>query len=202
MDQDFWQNTIRRWELVVETPGGITQLLLRWSDGDRSALDELMPLVYDELRRLANRHLIREGQGNSLQSTAIVHEAYLRLISQQNLSWQNRAQFFGLASKLIRNILVDHARAHQASKRGGGQYKLSLSEIDRFNTDQDVDLVALNDAMSELAVQYPQHSEVVELRFFGGLTIEETAEVMGLSHATIERNWNFARAWLRRQLTG
>ena len=186
---------------MVETPGGITQLLLRWSDGDRSALDELMPLVYDELRRLANRHLIREGQGNSLQSTAIVHEAYLRLSSQQKLSWQNRAQFFGLASKLIRNILVDHARAHQASKRGGGQYKLSLSEVDRFNTDQDVDLVALNDAMSELALQYPQHSEVVELRFFGGLTIEETAEVMGLSHATIERNWNFARAWLRRQLT-
>ena len=186
---------------MVETPGGITQLLLRWSDGDRSALDELMPLVYDELRRLASRHLVREGHGNSLQSTAIVHEAYLRLSAQQKLSWQNRAQFFGLASKLIRNILVDHARTHLASKRGGGQYKLSLSEADRFNTDQDIDLVALNDAMSELAEQYPQHCEVVELRFFGGLTIEETAEVMSLSHATVERNWNFARAWLRRQLT-
>ena len=185
----------------METPGGITQLLVRWSEGDRSALDELMPLVYDELRRLANRHLNHEARNNSLQSTAIVHEAFLRLTAQKKLSWQNRAQFFGLASKLIRNILVDHARAQHALRRGGRQYKLSISKADRFNSDPDVDVVALHDAMKELAIQYPHQSEIVELRFFGGLTIEETAEVMKLSHATVERHWNFARAWLRRELT-
>ena len=187
--------------LLVETPEGITQLLVRWSEGDRSALDELMPLVYEELRRLAKRHLVREARNNSLQSTAIVHEAFLRLSAQKKLSWQNRAQFFGLASKLIRNILVDHARAHRATRRGGDQFRLSISKADRFNNDADVDVIALHDAMQELAVQYPQQSEIVELRFFGGLTIEETAEVMGLSHATVERHWNFARAWLQRELT-
>ena len=187
--------------LLVETPEGITQLLVRWSEGDRSALDELMPLVYEELRRLAKRHLVREARNNSLQSTAIVHEAFLRLSAQKKLSWQNRAQFFGLASKLIRNILVDHARAHRATRRGGDQFRLSISKADRFNNDADVDVIALHDAMQELAVQYPQQSEIVELRFFGGLTIEETAEVMGLSHATVERHWNLARAWLQRELT-
>jgi RNA polymerase sigma factor (TIGR02999 family) len=185
----------------VGTAGGITQLLERWSEGDKSALDELMPLVYDELHRLAGRHLAREARNNSLQSTAIVHEAYMRLSAQKKLSWENRVQFFGLASKLMRNILVDHARAHRAARRGGGQFRLSISKADRFNREPDVDVVALNDALHELADQYPQHAEIVELRYFGGLTIEETAEAMGLSHATIERYWEFARAWLQRELT-
>lgn len=185
----------------METPGQITQLLVRWSEGDRAALDELIPLVYDELRRLAGRYRAHEAHGNTLEATAIVHEAYLRLSAQQKLSWQNRAQFFGLASKLIRNILVDHARAQRAEKRGGGQFRLSISKADQFGSDPDVDLIDLSDAMSKLAIQYPQHSQIVELRYFGGLTIEETSEVMGISHATVERHWDFARAWLRREMS-
>ena len=185
----------------METPGQITQLLVRWSEGDKEALDELMPLVYDELKRLAARHRAHENQNNTLEATAIVHEAYLKLSAQQKLSWQNRAQFFGLASKLIRNILVDHARSHRAEKRGGGQYRLSISKADQFSSDSDVDLLELSDAMNKLSIQYPQHSQIVELRFFGGLTIDETVEVMGISHATVERHWEFARAWLRRELT-
>jgi RNA polymerase sigma factor (TIGR02999 family) len=178
----------------------ITQLLQRWSSGDQSAVDELMPLVYNELRRLAKSYLRRERNVFTLQPTALVHEAYLRLIGQQNMSWQNRAQFFGLAAKLMRNILVDHARQRQAAKRGGAQYRLTLGEADRLGNEPDLDLVALDDALKALAAIKPQHSQVVEFRFFGGLTIEETAEVMGVSHATVEREWSFARAWLRREM--
>jgi RNA polymerase sigma factor (TIGR02999 family) len=178
----------------------ITELLLKWGDGDNLALDQLMPLVYDELRLLALRHLRREHHNISLQPTLIVHEVYLKLIEQKNLDWQHRAQFFGLAAKLIRNILIDHARHHQAAKRGGGQYRLSLSQADRLGKQPDVELLALNDALDKLAAVKPDHSRSIELRFFGGLTVEETAEVMGISQITVHRYWNFAKAWLYQEM--
>ena len=182
-------------------PEGITQLLLKWSDGDSSAREKLMPLVYDELRRLAAKYLRRERANHTLQPTALVNEAYLLLIDQQKVEWQNRAQFFGLAAKLMRNILVDHARSHQAAKRGGEHYSVSLSKADRVSATSAVDLVALHETLERLTTHDPQKSNIVELRFFGGLTIEETAEVLDISHATVERDWKMARAWLRRELS-
>ena len=181
-------------------PGGITQLLLKWSGGDSSAREELMPLVYDELRRLASKYLHRERINHTLQPTALVNEAYLRLVDQQKVEWRNRAQFFGLAARLMRNILVDHARSHQAAKRGGQQYNVSLSRADRVFEKPEIDLVALHEALDRLAAHDPQKSRIVELRFFGGLTIDETAEVLDISHATVERDWKMARAWLRSEL--
>ncbi len=178
----------------------ITQLLVRWSKGDQDALDQLMPLVYGELRRMANNFLRRQPHHPTLEPTVLVHEAYLRLINQQGVSWDNRTQFFGLAATLMRRILVDHTRRQIAAKRGGGEVRVSLSEADRFNLEPDVGLLALDDALSGLAALNEQHSRIVELRYFGGLTIEETAAVMGVSHATVERGWNMARAWLRREL--
>src|SRR5713226_7137525 len=182
-------------------PENITDLLLKWSGGDATALEQLMPLVYDELRRLAVRYLRRERANHSLQPTALINEAYLRLVDQQKVEWQNRAQFFGLAARLMRNILVDHARSHQAAKRGGEQYSVSLSWADRLSEKPEVDLVALHETLERLAAHDPQKSRIVELRFFGGLTIEETAEVLDISHATVERDWKMARAWLRRELS-
>jgi RNA polymerase sigma-70 factor (ECF subfamily) len=186
--------------MAVKPIEGITRLLTRWSDGDQAALDELMPLVYDELRRVAIGYLRHERGNITLQPTALVHEAYLRLAGQQKIDWQSRAQFFGLAAAMMRNILVDHARQAKAAKRGGPQYTLSLSHADRIGSGPDLALVALDDALRELAAIKPQHSKSVELRFFGGLTIAETAEVLGVSHATVERGWTFARAWLRNAL--
>jgi RNA polymerase sigma factor (TIGR02999 family) len=186
---------------MMQRVEGITQLLVKWSDGDKSALDELMPLVYDELRRLARSYLRSQRQSHTLQPTALVHEAYVRLIDQKNVSLQNRAQFFGLAAASMRSILVDHARRHRAAKRGGPQYTVSLNEAEGLTGKSDVDLVALDDALNALADIKPGHSRVVELRFFGGLTIEETAEVLGTSHATVERDWAFARSWLRREMS-
>jgi len=180
--------------------GSVTQLLVKWGSGDRAALDELMPLVYDELRKLASSYLRRRSGENTLQATALVHEAYVRLAGQSTISMEHRAQFFGLAAKVMRDILVDHARKRLASKRGGDHLRLSLSQVDRLWRSPEVDLLALDSALQELAETNPQHSRVVELRFFGGLTIEETASAMGLSHATTERYWSFARAWLRREL--
>jgi RNA polymerase sigma factor (TIGR02999 family) len=176
-------------------------LLLDWSKGDRSAADKLMPLVYDELRRLAKSYLSRERANHTLQPTALVHEAYMRLIDQSSVSWQNRAQFFGLASHLMRNVLVDHARRRRAAKRGGACYALSISKAERIAGRADVDIVALDEGLKGLAAIKPEHSRIVELKFFGGLTIEEIAEVLGTSHATVERSWSFARAWLRRELS-
>ncbi|HEY7913620.1 MAG TPA: sigma-70 family RNA polymerase sigma factor [Blastocatellia bacterium] len=184
----------------MQPPQSITQLLVKWSEGDKSALDELMPLVYETLRKLASGHLRRERGDLSLQPTALVHEAYLRLVEQSADGWQSRAQFFGLAAKVMRNILVDYARQRIAMKRGGGQLRVSLSKADRFNRRADVDLIALSDALNELAAIKPEHARVIELRFFAGLTIEETSAVMGISHATVERDWAFARAWLRREI--
>jgi RNA polymerase sigma factor (TIGR02999 family) len=187
--------------MQARTSEGITQLLLRWSDGDSSAREELMPLVYEELRRLAGRYLRRERPGHTLQPTALVNEAYLKLIDQSHVEWQNRAQFFGLAARLMRNILVDHARNRGAAKRGGGQYSISLSRAERLADDKsEVDLLAINEALERLSAFDAQKARIVELRFFGGLTIEEAAEVLDISHATVEREWALARAWLRREL--
>lgn len=186
----------------MASPDGITQLLLKWSDGNKEALDRLVPLVYDELRRLARNYLRRERRNHSIQPTALVHEAYLRLVEQTDVTMHNRAQFFALAAKLMRNILVDHVRRRRASKRGGRQYSISLSRADRLGSKPDIDLIALDEALSGLAAVKPRHARIVELRFFGGLTIEEAAQVIGVSHATVEREWSFARAWLRREIAG
>ena len=182
------------------SPESVSQLLLKWSDGDGSAREELMPLVYNELRRLARKYLRHERANHTLQPTALVNEAYLRLVDQRSVVWQNRAQFFGLAAKLMRNILVDHARTREAAKRGGPHYSVSVSELDRVSKSSEVDLVVLHEALERLAAYDNQKSRIVELRFFGGLTIEETAKVLDISHATVERDWKMARAWLRREL--
>jgi RNA polymerase sigma-70 factor (ECF subfamily) len=178
----------------------VTQLLLAWSSGDREALDELTPLVYDELRRLAGAYLRRERRGHTLQTSALVHEAFLRMIDQR-VAWQNRAHFFGIAAKLMRRILVDYARSKDASKRGGGEIHLAIDEALDEAEAQDADLIALDDALTSLAAFDPRQSRIVELRYFGGLTIEETAEAIGVSPATVEREWSLARAWLRRELS-
>jgi RNA polymerase sigma factor (TIGR02999 family) len=180
----------------------VTQLLVNWSNGDRQALERLTPLVYSELRRLASRYLRRERPGHTLQSTALVHEAYLRLIDQRNVHWQNRAHFFGIAAQLIRRILVDHARSHHAQKRGADACKLSLDEAIATAEKRDLNLVALDDALEDLAQIDEQQSRIVELRFFTGLSIEETAEVLGISPATVKRDWAAAKAWLYREISG
>lgn len=179
----------------------VTQLLLRWSEGDQVALEHLMPLVYDELRRLAGGFLRHDLLHQTLQPTALVHEAYLRMLGQAEVAWQSRAQFFGLAATLMRRILVDHTRERCAEKRGGGQFHLSLSHADLFARAPEIGLLTLDEVLQTLAAIKPRHCRIVELRYFGGLTIAETAEVLGLSHATVERDWQFARAWLRRELS-
>ncbi len=185
----------------MQSQDGITQLLTRWSNGDQTALDKLMPLVYSELRRLASNYLRRERQGHTLQPTALVNEAYLKLIDQKTARWQNRAQFYGIAAQLMRRILVDHARQHKAAKRGGSdQQRLSITSAERVLAKPDFDVLALHEALEELATIDPQQERIVELKFFGGLSIEETAEVLRVGHATVERDWKMARAWLRRKL--
>ena len=180
---------------------GITQLLVDWGNGDQAALEKLMPLVYSELRRLASHYLRRERGEHTLQPTALVNEAYLKLIDQRNAKWQNRAHFFGISAQLMRRILVDHARQHQAVKRGGsGQQRVSITTVEKLAKEPEVALLALNEALDELARMAPQQGRIVELKFFGGLQIEEIAEVLGIGHATVERDWKLARAWLRRQL--
>jgi len=174
----------------------VTQLLVHWGKGDKQALDRLMPLVYDELHRMASRYLRRERQGHTLQTTALINEAYLRIVDQDRVNWQNRAHFFGVAAQMMRRILVDHARSHLYAKRGGGAQKLTLDEAIATPQERDLDLVALDDALTALAEIDPQQSRIIELRFFGGLTIEETAEVLNISPATVKRDWNMAKAWL------
>ena len=178
----------------------VTRLLVAWGDGDQAALDRLMPLVYAELRLLARHYMSRERPGHTLQTTALVNEAYLRLVEQEGMRWENRAHFFGIAARLMREILVDHARGRQAAKRGGGQYRLSLSEVDRIASRPDVNLIALDEALGRLEAVDPQKSRIVELRYFGGLGIEETAKVIGISPATVKRDWSMARAWLRSEI--
>jgi RNA polymerase sigma factor (TIGR02999 family) len=188
--------------MAVGPTHDVTQLLLSWSNGDQQALEKLVPLVYSELRHLAERYLRRERPGHTLQSTALVHEAWLKLIDQRNVQWQNRAHFFGVAAQLIRRILVDYARNRHAEKRGGHACKLSLDEAIGVPKQRDLDLVVLDDALDGLARIDPQQSRIVELRFFAGLSIEETAEVLRISPATVKRDWVSAKAWLYRAMSG
>jgi RNA polymerase sigma factor (TIGR02999 family) len=183
-------------------PKNITRLLLRWREGDETALDELMPVVYDELRRLAAGHLRRERQDHTLQPTALVNEVFLQLVDQRQVNWRNRAHFFGATAEVMRRILVSHARARNAAKRGGSDYKVSLTQAAGVAAEQDVEVIALDEALTDLAAFDPQLCRLVELRYFGGLSIEETAEVMQLSPATVKRHWSAARAWLHRRITG
>ena len=180
----------------------VTHLLIQWSKGDSAALDALVPLVYDELRRLAQLYLSREKPGHTLSSTALVHEAYLRLVKQKDVTWQNRAHFFGVAARMMRRILVDHARRHGYAKRGGGELTLSLDETMAPAPEREINLVALDDALETLAKLDERQSRMVELRFFGGLSIEETSEVLGVSAPTVKREWASARAWLYREIRG
>lgn len=178
----------------------LTRLLVDWSNGDRAALDKLMPLIDEELRRLAHRYMTRERAGHTLQTTALVNEAFLRLVNRKNLQWQNRAHFFGIAAQLMRTILVDHARSHASAKRGGGARKLELDEAMVVSQQKASEVIALDDALNQLALLDPQQSRIVELRFFGGLTVEEAAEVLQVSPATIKREWSTAKAWLYHEL--
>jgi len=186
----------------MRVPTNITHVLERWSNGEQSALDELLPLIYKELRRLAGNYLRRERRDHTLQPTALINEVFLRLIDQHDIKWQNRAHFFGVAARLMRRILVDHARAHQAAKRGGEHYSLSLSKADQVAGRPTLDILTLHLTLQRLEELDPQQSRIVELRFFGGLTIEESAEVLSVSHATVERDWKMARAWLRQEMGG
>jgi RNA polymerase sigma-70 factor, ECF subfamily len=174
----------------------ITRLLLQLTDGDHAAVDALLPLIYDELRSLAANYLRRERPDHTLQPTALVHEAYLRMIDQSQVSWQNRAHFFGIAAQMMRRILVDHARAHNAGKRGADFQKLSLDDNIDKAVERSGELIALDEALKELAGVDEQKARIVELRYFGGLSFEETAEALGVSAVTVKRHWRMARAWL------
>ena len=179
-------------------PKSITQLLVAWSDGDPTALNDLVPLVNEELRRLARSYMRRERPGHTLQTTALVNEAYLRLVDQKQVHWQNRAHFLAIAAQLMRRILVDYARRRQYQKRGGGAVQVTLGHADEVANERTPDLVALDEALTSLAEIDPRRSRVVELRFFGGLSIEETAEVLKVSPTTVERDWTIAKAWLHK----
>ena len=187
---------------MTQTPENVTQLLIGWSKGDKEALDKLLPLVYNELHRQAAAYLRRERAGHTLQTTALIHEAYVRLVDQKNVHWQNRAHFFGIAAQLMRRILVDHARTKKRVKRGGSDIRVSLSEVTIKASARDLDIVALDEALERLALIDEQQSRIVELRFFSGLTVEETAEVLGISPATVKRDWSMAKAWLHREISG
>jgi RNA polymerase sigma factor (TIGR02999 family) len=178
----------------------VTQLLRAWNDGDQTALDKLMPLVYAELRRMARQYMDRQRAGHTLQTTALIHEAYLRLVDQQASPWQNRAHFFGVAAKAMRCILVDYARSRHAVKRGGAFHPVSLDEAAVISAERVAELVALDDALESLAAFDLRKSRVVELRYFGGLTVEETAEVLHVSPETVARDWRLARTWLLREI--
>jgi RNA polymerase sigma-70 factor (ECF subfamily) len=179
----------------------ITQLLIEWNNGHSGALEDLLPLVYGELRRLAARRLRRERPDHTLQPTALVHEAYIRLVDQRRVRWQNRAHFYGVAAQVMRRILVDRARKRGADKRGAGWQRVTLVGDKTPNASRDVDVLALDDALQRLAALDPQQERIVELRYFGGLTLDETAEVIGISTATVKREWAIARAWLRAELS-
>jgi RNA polymerase sigma-70 factor (ECF subfamily) len=186
---------------MASSPHSVTALLLDWSNGNKESLDKLIPVIYDELRRHAARQLRRERLGHTLQTTALIHEAYLRLVDQKNVRWQNRAHFFGIAANLMRQILVDHARKHNAAKRGGTDIKLSLDEAMLVSEGPDMDLLTLDEALTRLATIDPRKGRTVELRYFGGLSMEETAEVLEVSMSTAKHDWSMAKAWLRRELS-
>lgn len=179
----------------------ITQLLIEWSDGNQSALDALYPLVYDELHRLARRYMSRERKGHTLQTTALINEAYVRLVDQKNVHWANRSHFFAISAQIMRRILIDHARRHAYAKRGGGAQQVSLDEAATVAFGLGTELIRLDEALKSLAEMDPRRSQVVELRYFGGLNNEEIAGVLNVSENTVTRDWNMARAWLYQQLT-
>ena len=187
---------------IRSQPQNATALLQAWGRGDQAAFDELFPLVHDELRRLARHHMGHERPGHTLQATALVNEAYLRLIDVKRMQWQNRAHFFAMSSRLMRRILVDSARARRYQKRGGGAQKVSLDEALVISDEPGQDLVALDDALQALAAMDPRKSQVVEMRFFGGLSVEETAEALHVSVDTVMRVWRLAKVWLLRELEG
>ena len=186
----------------METPSQqVSHLLQRWSDGDSEALDQLMPLVYDELRRMAQRYMGQQPTGHTLQTTALIHEAYMRLVGGEEKRWENRAHFFGVAAQAMRHILMDYARTQNRAKRGGGARAVSLDEALTFCAERSAELVVLDDALTELAKLDERQSKVVELRFFGGLTEEEVAEVLKVSPRTVSGDWSLARSWLLRELS-
>jgi len=178
----------------------VTQLLRAWSEGDKSALDQLYRIVYDELRRLAHRYMSRENAGHTLQTTALVNEAYLRLAEVKDMNWQDRAHFFAVSANVMRRILIDEARARRAERRGGDNLTIALDEALDVEKGEDLDLIALDLALQSLAKINQRQSQVIELRYFGGLTVEETAEVLKVSADTVMRDWRFAKAWLKREM--
>ena len=182
------------------SPHEVSRLLRAWSSGDEAALQTLIPLVYEELHRIARRYMGREREGHTLQTSALVNEAYLRLVDWKNVEWQNRAHFFAVSAQMMRRILVDFARDRRYLKRGGGALQVSLAEAAGMTSQRGTDLVALDDALNSLAVMDKRKSEVVELRFFGGLSVEETAEVLKVSAETVMRDWKLAKVWLLREL--
>ena len=185
---------------MIPASQDLTRLLVDWSNGDPAALDQLLPLVNDELRRLARGYMRRESPGHTLQTSALVNEAYLRLIDQKHVQWQNRAHFFGIAAQLMRRILIDHARSHQYAKRGRGAVKVSLDEAAAVTEARAAELLAVDEALEKLTAMDARKGRIVELRFFGGLTEEETADVLGVSVPTVQREWRAAKAWLHRML--
>ena len=182
-------------------PKEISQLLDEWSHGNQSALDKLYPLVYDELRRMAHRYMSRERKGHTLQTTALINEAYLRLVEQKHIHWANRAHFFGISAQIMRRILIDHARRHEYAKRGGGAQRVSLEEVAIVGKDKGKGLLELDEALTRLGEMDPRRSQVVELRFFGGLSNDEIAGFLKISANTVTRDWNLARAWLYQELS-
>ena len=186
--------------MQTPSPKEITRLLVAWGDGDQSALDKLVPLVQSELHRLAHHYMGRERPGHTLQTSALVNEAYIRLIDWKNVRWQNRAHFFGVSAQLMRRILVDFARERHYLKRGGGALQVSMSEAAAFAMDKEADLVALDEALVKLSEMDRRKAQVVELRFFGGLSVKEVAEVLKISEETVMRDWRLAKVWLLRQL--
>ena len=186
---------------MTRTPQEVTQLLVAWRNGDQNARDELIPLVYQELHRLAHQYMSRERPGHTLQTSALVNEAFLRLADQRDIQWQNRAHFIGIAGQMMRRILVDYARNRGYAKRGGGTLQVSLDEDLIVSDERSADIVALDEALQSLARLDERKSRLVELRFFGGLSIEETAEVLGVSPGTVMRDWTLAKAWLRREMS-
>ena len=184
------------------SPSQVTQLLVSWGNGNQQSLEALIPLVYDELRRQARRYLRRERPDHTLQSTALVHEAYVKLIDQRQATWHNRSQFFGVAAQLMRRILVDHARSRGAIKRGAGVTKLAIAEEVAALEMRNVDLISLDASLKQLEQMDPQQARIVELRFFSGLSIEDTADALGISTATVKRDWALAKAWLYREISG
>ena len=186
---------------MTDTPKDVTRLLEAWSDGNQEALDELMPLIYEELRRMAKQYMNSQPSGHTLQTTALIHEAYLKLSDQKDKKWQNRAHFFAVAAQAMRHILVDHARSHQTQKRGGETQIVSLEDVAIISNERANELVALDEALKNLSALDERKGQVVELRYFGGLSVEETAEVLKISEGTVMRDWRFAKTWLLRELS-